>query len=331
MFKYRFKSLVIFFPIAFFWSCNSPADSPYPSISFTVKKSIIGNGRSSAVGFAINGKGYVALGRDAHGNTLKDCWEFDPVQNIWNIKDSFPGIARVKAVSVVFNGKAYVGLGFNPLIAVYTEKSAYLKDFWMYDPTNDSWTRKADFPSNDCDACVGFTSGNSIYVGSGFNGYGFGPSFWKYDPVNDKWTQLKNFSGPTRAGAVVCTNGNRFFFGTGYDTYNENDWWEYFPANDSWKKLQSMPDQGRENGVSLSINNRYFVATGRQFGGNLTGGHVKSDILEYDADRNVWYLRGNIPNGNRENAIAFVIDNIGYIGFGESDSQVFNDFWSFEP
>ena len=326
-----FKILFLFSFSFILWSCNSPADSPYPKISFTSVQSIPGNGRSSAVGFAINGKGYVVLGRDSLKNPLNDCWEFEPTTNQWTQKASFPGIARVKAVSVVLNGKAYIGLGFNPLIGVYTNQSAYLQDFWMYDPSTDSWTRKADFPSADCDACVGFSLGNFIYVGSGFNGFGFGPTFWKYDPTIDKWTQLRKFQGPARAGAVACTNGERVFFGTGYDTYNENDWWEYFPANDTWKKLQSMPDNGRENGVSFSVNNRFFVSTGRQFGGNLTGGNIKSDILEYDAVRNVWYERGNIPNGNRENAIAFVINGKGYIGFGENDSKVLNDFWSFEP
>jgi N-acetylneuraminic acid mutarotase len=326
-----YKVIFILILSYLFWSCNTPADSPYPSIAFIPLQSIPGNGRSSAVGFSINGKGYVALGRDSLNNPLNDCWQYDPGLNLWNKKASFPGIGRVKAVATVINNKAFVGMGFNPLIGVYTEKSAYLKDFWIYDPLNDSWTRKADFPSDDCDACVGFSFGNFIYVGSGFNGFGFGGSFWKYDTTIDNWSQLKDFPENFRSGAVVCTNGERVFFGTGYDTYNENDWWEYFPTTDTWKKLNSMPDQGRENGVSLSLKNRFFVSTGRQFGGNLTGGHIKSDIVEYDAIRNVWYERGNIPTGNRENAIAFVIDNKGYIGFGENDTRVLNDFWSFEP
>ncbi|HET7732714.1 MAG TPA: hypothetical protein VFK73_02655, partial [Paludibacter sp.] len=43
-------------------SCDNLADSPFPNILFTKQASLPGNGRSSAVGFAINGKGYVALG-----------------------------------------------------------------------------------------------------------------------------------------------------------------------------------------------------------------------------------------------------------------------------
>ena len=123
---------------------------------------------------------------------------------------------------------------------------------------------------------------------------------------------------------------NVCFFGSGYKTDNSNDWWEYYPESDSWKQMRNMPE-GRENAVSLCVNNRFFVSTGRFFGGNLTVGHLNPDILEYDAIHNIWYNRGEIPNGKRENAITFTINGKGYIGFGENDSAVLNDFWSFEP
>ena len=317
--------------LLFVWSCNIPADSPYSPITFTPQKSLPGNGRSSAVAFSVNEKGYVALGRDSLHNPLNDCWEYDPESDAWTQRKPFPGVGRVKAIVVALNGKAYLGLGFNPKYLVYTDTSAYLKDFWMYDSATDVWIRKADFPGSGCDACVAFEYGNEIYVGAGFSGYGFGHEFWKYNPVDDSWVQIASFPGAARTGSVVCKNAEHIYFGTGYDTYNENDWWEYLPISDSWKQLKSMPDQGRENAVALSIDNRFFVSTGCQFGGDLTGGNLKSDILEYDAIRNVWYNRGSIPNGNRQNAIGFVLNGKGYIGFGEDANKVLNDFWSFEP
>ena len=43
-------------------------------------------------------------------------------------------------------------------------------------------------------------------------------------------------------------------------------------------------------------------------------------------------IKGGLsPNGNRENAISFVINDRAYIGFGENDHTVLNDLWSFEP
>jgi len=311
-------------------SCNDPADSPYPSITFEKKTAIPGTGRASAVTFVVDGKGYVALGRTAtRSGALNDCWMYDPDLDSWSEKAAFPGKARVKAMAAVVNGKAYVGLGYDIDYGVYT--GGNLKDFWMYDPVTDNWLQKDSFPSTATDACVSFVFNDFIYVGEGFNEHSFTNEFWKYDPAKDTWSRLKDFPGINRFGAVICANSEHIFFGTGFDTYNDNDWWEYFPASDSWKQLKAMPDNGRENAISLSINNRFFVSTGRHFGGNQTGGHLFADILEYDAVRNVWYDRGNIPSGARENAIAFTINGVGYVGQGENDTQMMNDFWSFKP
>jgi len=305
-------------------------DSPYPPIEFVGKKVMPGTGRSSAVAFVIHDKGYVALGRDATNTALSDCWEFDPVLENWTLKAPFPGSARVKAMAAVVNNRAYIGLGYFVSSGVYNEES-YPKDFWMFEPLTNSWIRKADFPSKASNACVSFIYNNYIYVGGGFAEFGFTNEFWKYDTEKDLWIHLNDFPGHARSGSVICSNGEHIFFGTGYRTLNENDWWEYFPKSDSWKKRKSMPDDGRENAVSLCINNRIFVSTGRHFAGNMTGGHVKSDIIEYNVDRNLWYKRGNIKDGIRENAISFTIKGKGYIGFGENDTEVLNDFWCFEP
>jgi len=293
-----------------------------------------GNGRASAVAFVIDNKAYVALGRSAvRSGSLNDCWQYDPSDSSWTQKADFPGIARVKATAAVVNGNAYVGLGFNIALGVYNT-DACLKDFWMYDPIANSWTKKADFPSNYTDACAGFVYNNVIYITSGMNGAGFGNETWKYDPAEGDtgtWTKLNRFPGPARMGGIAGANAGHFYFGTGYWTFNANDWWEYFPMNDTWVQRKSIPDNGRENAVSLTINDRIFISTGRHFGGNLTGGHVDSDIIEYDVVRNVWYERGNLPVSGRENALAFTLNGKGYIGFGENDTEVLNDFWSFEP
>jgi len=316
------------------FGCNEPADSPYPQIRFEKKAAMPGIGRASAVTFVIDGKGYVALGRTAtRDGALNDCWQYDPTQDSWSSKAMFPGKARVKATAAVVGSKAYVGLGFDISLGVYNF-DACLKDFWMYDPANNTWEQKANFPSNYTDACGCFVVDSTIYITSGMDGAVFGSETWKYKPVtgqSGEWVKLNDFPGPPRAGGIACSNGAHYYFGTGYRTLNENDWWEYFPITDSWKPRKDMPDNGRENSVSLTISDRIFIATGRHFGGNLTGGHVDSDINEYDILRNVWYVRGNIPNGGRENAIAFTINGKGYIGQGENDTKILNDFWSFEP
>jgi len=328
------KSVLYFLIALLFICCNDLANSPYPNISFDKKTSMPGTGRASAVSFVIDGKGYVALGRTAQrSGALNDCWQYNPDSDSWKQKAQYPGIARVKGTAAVVNHKAYVGLGFNISLGVY-DSVACLRDFWMYDPATNLWTKMADLPSNYTDACASFVFKDEIYIVCGMNGATFDSQFWKYSPVEGQsgsWVKLNQFPNFSRAGGIACANSEHIYFGTGYNTYNRNDWFEYIPTNDTWVQRKSMPDNGRENSVSLTISNRIFITTGRHFGGNLTGGHVDSDIVEYDVFRNVWYVRGNIPNSGRENAVAFSINGKGYIGFGENDSEVLNDFYSFEP
>lgn len=334
----RVKNLFRFFVAGFICltslsSCNEAAKSPYEPITFNRLSKIPGVGRSAAVSFVIGNKAYVALGRNSdRSGQLNDCWEYNPDSDKWTRKADFPGKARVKAAAIAINGKAYVGLGFDLNYPVYAKQdSSYLRDFWEYDPENNSWTRKADFPSYATDACVTYVYNNEIYFAAGFNGYGFMNECWQYNPGTDKWTRMPDFKVYPRFGGVVCSDSTHIYYGTGYRTYNENDWWVFQPANGSWRQLREMPDDGRENAVSLTIGKRFFVMTGKHFAGTLTGGRTLSNVMEYDAIRDVWYNRGNVPGKGRANAVAFTINGTGYIGFGDNDSTVINDFWSFKP
>lgn len=311
-------------------SCRKYADPTNPDIIFTQVAGLPNGGRASAVAFTIGDKGYVALGKSKTvSGYLKDCWEYNPTENKWRKRRDFPGEARVKAMAATVNGKAYVGLGFGE-VPIYQE-TGYLNDFWEYDPVLDKWTKKAAFPGTSTNATVSFVYKNEIYVGFGFTGTQFTKEMWKYSPSSNSWERLIDFSGDARVGGVITTNDSRVFFGTGFNTRNFNDWWEYFPTTNSWKQLKSMPDNGRVNAVALCVNDRFFVSTGRHFGGELTTGKLRTDVSEYDPNLNVWYHRGNIPGVGRESAISFTINGKGYIGFGETTTEILNDFWSFHP
>lgn len=312
-------------------SCTNEVESPYPSIVFSKLQVMPGTGRASAVAFVVNNKAYVTLGRNLNtGDSLKECWEFDPVNKNWSQKRSFPGNARVKAIALVHNGIALVGLGFKPHRPAYT--GGYYKDLWAYDPQSDTWTKKADFPSNATDACVSFVANNTVYVGFGYNGYKYTKELWKYNYDNDVWIRLSDPEIKTRISAVACsTESGRTFIGSGWFVDNFNDWWEYIAKTNSWKQRASFPDRGRLNASAITIGNRIFVSTGRYFKGSVTGGHLKSDVLEYDITKDCWYNRGSLTRSGRENALSFSINGVGYIGFGENNSGVLNDFWTFVP
>lgn len=318
--------LILIFLVFSFISCERE-DIIYPENVFVNVEHPIAIARACGTAFTVNDKAYITLGRNR--GLLNDCWEFNPANASWSKKQDFPGAGRVFPISAVVDGKAFVGMGYSNG-GVYKE-SSYLRDFWMYDPVTDLWTQRADFPSLSTNHAVSFVFEGEIYIMHGFRPNGFSFDCWKYSPDTDSWKQLSDFPGDFRSSAIACSDGIRYFAGTGYDTSNKNDWWEYFPAKDTWKKRKSMPDAGRINALSFSADNRFFVATGRYFAGEHTGGHLKSDLLEYSATENHWTKVGDIPGGGRENAVSFILLNKVYIGFGENENEVMNDLWHFEP
>lgn len=286
--------------------------------------------RVSATSFVIDKKAYLITGRKGPDVVVGDCWRFDPNDNSWEEFTPFPGTPRVNAVSFTVGDLAYAGLGFAPDSGMYNLASQ-LRDWWCFSASDASWTRMADFPSPASNGCAGVVAGGKIYLGFGFDGWSFTNEWWCYDPSTNAWKQLTTPAPVKRSGAVACSDGSRVFLGSGYNSRNMNDWWEYLPETDSWIQRCAFPDKGRNFGRSIQVDGRFFVATGHYFRGVNDGGHLKNDLLEYDAEKDKWIRRGQLPNGGRQNATSFVIDTKAYIGFGENEETVLGDLWSFEP
>lgn len=341
--------ILIFVLTLFLVGCDSEGSTTNPPIAFEQLKSIDGLGRASGTSFVIADTAYITLGRrgeifldcfDTPGSSLQgeppedqgtlpiECWAYDAENDLWTSKAPFPGEGRVYPVSGVIEGIAYVGLGYNYGCA-YND-SAYLQDFWAYDPVVNSWSRKADFPTRGSNHAVSFVYQDELYVVHAFGVISFNKAVWKYSPVSNQWIQLTDFPGYVRTSAVGCTDGNRVFAGTGYATWNENDWWEYLPAADRWERKKDMPDKGRINAQAFAFDNRFFVATGRYLAGMHVGGELKADLLEYLPERNRWKHRATLPGGARENAVSFILKGKIYIGFGENEQGPLDDLWSFE-
>ena len=70
-------------------------------------------GRKAAVGFAVNGKGYITTGSVKDGSSsycVADTWEYDPATDTWTRKDDFKGGVRDGALAFSIGGYGYVGL-----------------------------------------------------------------------------------------------------------------------------------------------------------------------------------------------------------------------------
>lgn len=67
--------------------------------------------RYNAVGFALNGMGYIATGVNSGGNIDNTVWEYNPQTQVWDQMTSFEGSGRSLAIAFVVANKIYVGTG----------------------------------------------------------------------------------------------------------------------------------------------------------------------------------------------------------------------------
>lgn len=201
--------------------------------TWTRKADYPGLMRGGGVGFAINGKGYIATGVVKSdilqsGDPAKDLWEYDPVKDAWKQKADLPAGERFNAFCFVVNNKAYVGGGRKT-------SSLAFKDMWAYDPTTNTWQQKADFPGYAYQRYFNYTNGSSGFVGNGggwdAGNYLYSKQFFRYFPTNNTWTQLADFKGYQRDFSIAFYLNGSGYAGMGHhEIYTStNDLYKYTP------------------------------------------------------------------------------------------------------
>ncbi|MBK7851472.1 MAG: hypothetical protein IPJ66_10140 [Bacteroidetes bacterium] len=169
--------------------------------SWSVRANFGGNARESAVGFSIGTKGYIGTGRLALGTFTKDFWSWDQSNNVWTQLADVGGVSgplRTDAVGFSIGNKGYIGTG-------NSSTGNYLNDFWEFDPSNNSWIQKTNFPGGIRTYAVGFAIGNKGYIGTGASNWNTNNNdFYEYDPNFDSWVQKASFpgAGNGRSGAI---------------------------------------------------------------------------------------------------------------------------------
>lgn len=287
---------------------------------WTKKADFGGKARSSAIGFSIGNKGYIGTG---FGSEIKkDLWEYDPASDIWTQKADFPGGIRYKAVGFSIGNKGYIGLG---LYQKFSEAGLTgpksQKDFWEYDPANNKWTKKADFPAKPHFNMTGLSIADKGYV------VNVTCDFWEYEPSTNKWTEKKKFPGKKgRESMLAFSIDNKGFFGAGerevyvagsMSKVYEKDFWEYDPATDIWTKKAKVPVTWA-NSASFSINGKGYVAV---------GDYENKDFYEYDPVTDKWIKKGEFAGEIRRYGSGFSIGDKGYVGIGSTGKKDFEDFW----
>ena len=191
-----------------------------------------------------------------------------------------------------------------------------------------TWTQKTDFGGTARRSAIGFSIGNSGYLGTGYNS-NFYDDLWKYDPVNDVWTQVASFPGAARFSAVAFVIGINGYVGTGYDVnnnFNTADFWKYDALSNIWSQSASLPaGQERRYACAFSAQGKGYVGTGAGSAGYL------NDLWQYDESNNSWTQKADFPGAPRYECVSFAIGEFGYIGCGAFAGTIYQDFYEYQP
>jgi N-acetylneuraminic acid mutarotase len=207
----------------------------------------------SLLSFAINGKGYVALG------SLRALWEYDPTANTWTKKNENHPLGTTSSLQDAFvfvvNGKAYIGGGYTNMAR---------RELYEYDPVANTWTKKADFPNtNGIYRAQGFTIGTKGYVGAGVVSSGTN-KFWEYDTATNTWKEVAPYPGGNAADAVATA-----LDGKGYVRIS-GKMYEYTPTSNTWATKTYKPTFA--HAIALTLDEQIYW---------MGGGGLTKDFWSY--------------------------------------------------
>lgn len=98
-----------------------------------------------------------------------------------------------------------------------------------------------------------------------------------------------------------------------------------------WKRVSDFDGLARSDASSFTIGNKGYLMCG--YDGNNSKTRF-TDLWEYDMDLDHWTQKASLPGIGRNSAVAFAIDDKGYLGTGYNETVsglYLNDFWEYNP
>jgi N-acetylneuraminic acid mutarotase len=268
----------------------------------------------------------------------------------WIQRTNYGSTGRHRGSGFAIGNKGYIGLGHVNGANV----NVIYKDWWEYDPSSDSWTQKADYPTNSGNyGAITFATSTHGYIGGGATLNG---EFFEFDPQTNTWTAIANCPGsPTDQGAFAINDkgyviqGNLLWeydpstdvwtakqnapvtfgnwcsgFSIGASGYIKNgvQLYEYKPALNVWMQRASCPGIATGGSVAFIRNGKGYIVGG--YSGSLA--NVTDQVWEYNPGNNTWIQLNDFVGTSRRFSVGFTINNRGYMGTGTNGIN-FNDFW----
>jgi N-acetylneuraminic acid mutarotase len=160
----------------------------------------------------------------------------------WTKKANFPGVFRHDQVGFSLNGKGYMGLGYYDSFINGQNKSVFCNDIWEYDPLNNIWLKKANYPGVERYGRIAGAANGKAFVGGGDKVYmqTTTSQFWQFDPLANTWVRKKDFFDVTRYDMASFTISERLFAGLGTGGTSVSDLWEYDAIHDTWVEKRAL-------------------------------------------------------------------------------------------
>ncbi|CAG5079276.1 N-acetylneuraminate epimerase [Parvicella tangerina] len=189
-----------------------------------------------------------------------------------------------------------------------------------------NWTEESEFAGIERDDAVGFSVGNTGFVGTGRDaGFQYTSDFYKFE--NDSWSQIPSILGDARQYCSSFSFSNQGCIVNGVNASDQvlNELQCFDPELNEWSYHSTFPGLPRLQSASFSIGEKGYCGSGR----NDT--LVFSDWYVYDPVRDTWNGISDFPD-ERYESVTFVINGIAYVGLGANlDGDFFNTFYRYSP
>ena len=155
------------------------------------------------------------------------------------------------------------------------------KQVWEYNPENDTWTRKNDFPGEERINAAGFSLNGRGYMSGGYTKKPNVPTedlyeVWSYNSTTDSWTQKKDvpfslFRSSSYFAQDALSFNTFIVNGKAYLRRTTGLSFQYNPVSDSWKELSTS-----DPNYAMAIYNNNFAYIG------------VNGVWQYNDTNNIW-------------------------------------------
>ena len=227
-------------------------------------------------------------------------------EDTWTSKADMPTATSLHSAGVV-DGKIFIIGGTDNLFGW----SDYWSTVWEYDPTTDTWTRKADMPTARARLSTSVVDGKIYAIGGSPRRDSEVAAVEVYDPVADTWTRMADIPRARNWHTSNVVNGKIYAIGgkiypseTMVSTVEEYD-----PATDTWARKTDMPTARGMHSASVVDGKIYVI-------GGVTGnfGPWISTMEAYDPVTDTWTKKADMPTARTTHSSSALAGKIYVIG-----------------